>query len=250
MREKNLKSLSQGHNVAASVEDAIKLPPPKSLYKYYQSHPDLQDIPASVIKKAWFTMSHLILSPGSRVVDMGCRQGKMAYAMAVMHPDLEFIGVDQNQKNIKFAEKKFKRDNLSFSSGDIKTNAGLEENKYDAIINSFILYEVFSQTKYNEQAVINTLNNQFKLLKQNGVMFIRDHSMPSPGSYVMLEMPDTQSKNKELKNMSEADLLVWYSENARPGGQPGCNGFFLEELHRASPKHACSVCLINGLTNS
>ncbi len=235
MSEKTLKSLSKGHNVAASVEDAI-FPPPKSLYKYYQSHPDLQDIPASVIKKAWFTMSHLMLSPGSRIVDMGCDNGSMTYTMAVMHPDLRFTGVDQNPKNIKSAEKKFKRDNVDFITGDIKNNAGLKEETYDAIVNSFILYEVFSQAKYNEQAVINTLNNQFKLLKKNGVMFIRDHSMPAPGSYVMLEMPDTPSKNKELKGMSEADLLVWYSENARPGGPPGCNGFFLEELPPRFPK--------------
>lgn len=229
------KTLSEGHNVAASTEGLLSAPP-LSLNKYYQSHPDLQDIPASVIKKAWFTMSHLMLSPGSRVVDMGCDTGEMTYAMAVMHPDLQFTGVDQSPKNIKTANKKFKRDNVQFVAGDIRTNAELEEGRYDAIVNSFILFEIFSQTKYNEQAVINTLNNQFKLLRKNGIMFIRDHSMPAPGAYVMLEMPDSPSKNKELKGMSEADLLVWYSENARPGGLPGCNGFFLEELPPRFPK--------------
>lgn len=235
MSEHKQASISKGHNVAASTEGLLSAPP-QSLFKYYQSQPELQDIPASVIKKAWFTMSHLMLSPGSHVVDMGCDTGEMTYTMAVMHPDLLFTGVDQSPKNIKAANKKFQRDNISFVAGDIRSNAGLEEEKYDAIVNSFILFEIFSQSKYNEQAVINTLNNQFKLLKQNGLMFIRDHSMPSPGSYVMLEMPDSPSKNKELKGMSEADLLVWYSENARPGGLPGCNGFFLEELPPRFPK--------------
>lgn len=181
-------------------------------------------------------MSHLMLSPGSRIVDMGCDNGSMTYTMAVMHPDLNFTGIDQNPKNIKHAKKHFQRDNLEFVQGDIRKNADLEEEQYDAVVNSFILYEIFSQTKYNEQAVINTLQNQFKLLKKDGVMFIRDYSMPSPGSYVMLEMPDKPSINKELKNMSEADLLVWYSENARPGGLPGCNGFFLEELPPRFPQ--------------
>jgi hypothetical protein len=36
--------------------------------------------------------------------------------------------------------------------------------------------------------------------------------------------------------MSEADLLVWYSEHARPRQDPGCGGFFLEELPGRFPR--------------
>src|SRR5690606_18341862 len=74
------------------------------------------------------------------------------------------------------------------------------------------------------------------LLKNEGLMLIRDYALPQRGEYVLLEMPDTISRGKDIKSMSEADLLVWYSERARPKDDPGCHGFFLEELPPRFPQ--------------
>lgn len=45
----------------------------------------LKDIEPAVISKAWFTLSHLLLDEGAHVVDMGCDDGAMTYAMAAMN---------------------------------------------------------------------------------------------------------------------------------------------------------------------
>lgn len=240
MRGLKTKSLSKGHQQAAMSDDHAPVTHPLSysVQDYYNKHQTLKDknIAPETIRKAWFTMAHLMLRKGARVVDMGCENGAMTYVMAALHPDLEFIGIDYSAKKIKAAQKEFQLDNLRYEHARIDSPTSLEEESVDAIINSFILYEIFSQAKYNEQAVMRALENQFKALKIGGMMFVRDYAMPPPGSYVQLEMPDTTSRGPDLKSLSEPDLLVWYAEHARPGGEPGCNGFFLEELPARFPQ--------------
>ncbi len=227
--------LSAGHRKALGLPGLQERPDEEkqqvdaSLSAYYDRHELLQDIPAGVIRKAWFTMAHLILEPQARVVDIGCADGIMTYAMAALNPQFHFTGVDLNKKAINKARQTHKLPNLTFQTGDISKDAGLEKESLDAVINSFILHDIFSGSKYNERHVIHTLENQFGLLKQNGLLFIRDFARPPPEEYVLLEMPDTPGKGKALADMSEPDLLVWYSENARPRQDRGCHGFFLEE---------------------
>lgn len=196
----------------------------------------LRDLPRGTIRKAWFTLAHLLLEPGSHVVDMGCADGAMAYAMAVLNPQCRFTGIDHDQTALAAARERYQRPNLDYVAGDIGAPDVMKPGSVDAIVNSFILHEIYSGSHYNDRSVIQTLENQMNLLKRDGIMFIRDFAMPMISDYVLMEMPDTPSTGDGLNTLSEADLLVWYSQHARPRQSPGCTGFFLEELPPRFPR--------------
>jgi SAM-dependent methyltransferase len=229
--------LADKHRQAFGLEEDIPLPKTRSLEEYIERHSELDGIPAKIIREAWFTLSHLLLEPGSHLVNMSCQhEGMLAYAMAVLEPQIKVTGVDRDKQLIKAASDKYQRANLSFIAGKITDNTAFEKESVDAIVNSFVLHNIFSNSKYDDRPVTHALDKQFSLLKPGGFMFIRDYAMPPPGEYVLMEMPDTHSKGKELSKLSEADLLIWYSENARPKEDKGCGGFFLEELPPRYPQ--------------
>lgn len=195
----------------------------------------LKDIEPEIIRKAWFTSSHLLLADGAKVVDMGCDDGAMTYCLAVMNPKLKFTGLDKSKRQINKAKEKYKIFNLEYKVGDVSSEI-FEAESLDAILNSYILHEVYSGSRYNERIVSDTLRKHFKMLKKGGMMFIRDYARPPPEEFVLMEMKDQPSAGKELAKLSEADLLLWYAEHARPRQDPGCGGFFLEELPERIPR--------------
>ncbi len=194
----------------------------------------LKDIPREIIHEAWFTLSHMLLNDGARVADMGCGDGMMTYAMAAMAPNMRFTGVDKSKRHINKARALYELDNLDYEVGDVASDIFSSES-LDGIINSFVIHEIYSDARYNERAVVEALSTHFKALKKYGVMFLRDH-IRAPEAYIRMELPDMPSRGKKLSEMSEADLLIWYSQHARPRQDPGCGGFFLEELPARTPK--------------
>ena len=190
---------------------------------------ELKDLPDEAIKKAWFTTAHLLLDAGSHVVDMGCGDGSMAYAMAVLQPNIKFTAVDRDGRLINAAKKKFQKPNLRFEKADI-TKPVFEENSVDAIINSFILHKLYSAHGCNEGLVSKVLQAQYDQLKDNGLIFIRDYSIKNPEDMVLLEMPDVHSDSDDPETMSDPALLEYYSEQARAMLDDRCCGFPLEEL--------------------
>lgn len=195
----------------------------------------LKNIEPAIIRKAWFTLSHLLLDESAKVVDMGCDDGQMTYAMAAMSPKLKFVGVDKSKRQINKAKEQYKLFNLDFQVGEATADI-FDEESVDAIINSYVLHEVYSGSRYSERIVSETLYSQFRALKKGGAMFIRDFARPPPGEFVLLELLDKPSTGSDLAHFSEADLLIWYAEHARPRQDAGCGGFFLEELPQRFPK--------------
>ncbi|MCB1556602.1 MAG: methyltransferase domain-containing protein [Alphaproteobacteria bacterium] len=220
----------------AEAEEKSSSPPvDPALRQYYDRHYLLENIPAKIIKNAWFTMAHLLMKPGARIVDVGCGNGMMSYAMAVLNPQIHITAIDRDKRQIAAAAKNYQRPNLSFQTGDMIGENGFEENSLDGIINAFVLHEIYSGSHYSERPVIRTLENQFALLKDEGFLFIHDYAMPPPDEYVLLEMPDEPGTGPDVVDLSEADLLVWYAEHARPREETGCQGFFLEEMPARFP---------------
>jgi ubiquinone/menaquinone biosynthesis C-methylase UbiE len=191
-------------------------------------------IDRAIIRKAWFTMAHMLLPDEAHVVDMGCGDGDMTFVMAALYPNLRFTGLDKDKRKINKAMARFHLDNLEFKIGDVSSTVFGKES-VDAIVNSYILHEVYSGSRYDEQVVSQTLATHHAMLKKGGQLMIRDYARPPPEAFVLMEMPDKPSKSDALKDLSEADLLVWYAEHARPKNDPGCGGFFLEELPAQFP---------------
>ncbi len=195
----------------------------------------LKDVPYQEVRRAWNTLSHLLIDEGSTVLDMGCGNGQITYAMAALNPHINFIGVDKSRKIIKEASDTYITHNLEFKIGDISSDL-FEPESIDAIINSYTLHRVFSDARYNERIITDTLHKQFAMLKNGGTMFIRDYAKPTGNEFVLIEMHDEKSTSEELADLSEVDLLIWYSNHARPKQNPGCGGFFLEELTPRFPR--------------
>lgn len=195
----------------------------------------LKDIDPQTIRRAWFTLSHLLLEEGARVVDMGCHDGALTYAMAAMAPQIRFTGLDKSKRHISKAREIYHLHNLEFTIGDVGSDM-FETESLDAIINSFVLHEVYSASRYNERIVSDTLRRQFQMLKKGGAMFIQDYARPPQGEFILMEMPDAPGAGDDIAGMSEPDLLVWYSQHARPRQDPGCAGFFLEEMPPRFPR--------------
>lgn len=189
----------------------------------------LKTVPTRIMKRAWFTISHLLLDDGAKIIDAGCGDGAMAYVMATFKPEWEFIAYDIDKKLIENAQRKYKRDNLKFVHCR-PDQLPLEPNSVDAIVNSYLLHEIYSQTRFNFKAIRNTLDKHFEALKPGGYFFIRDYAMPAANEYVLMEMTDDAGFGDDLDNMSEADLLIWFSDHARSGDSLHTGGFFLEEL--------------------
>ena len=93
-------TLKEGHRKAIGLEKPpmeTYVPPQKPteriLARYFPQDKVelLKDIHVHVVKKAWFTMAHALLDVGAVVVDAGCRNGDMTYAMAALYPDYNDI---------------------------------------------------------------------------------------------------------------------------------------------------------------
>ena len=190
---------------------------------------DLRHLPVETVKKAWFTTAHMLLDPGAHVVDMGCSDGAMTYAMAVLNPNIKFTGVDIDRESIDFARETFQRPNLRFEQGDIGARI-FDDNSLDGIINSFILHEIYSAHNFNENIIVQALENQFKQLKDYGLIFTRDFAIMEPDEMVMIEMPDVHSNSSDPEEMTDPELLEYYADQARSNLDTYSAGFPLEEL--------------------
>lgn len=240
-------SLKEGHRKAIGFEKppmesyvAPKKPTEKILERYFPAETVelLKDVHVHVVKKAWFIMAHALLNPGAKILDAGCRDGEMTYVMAALYPDCQFIGLDVDAIAVRQATEKFNLPNLQFEVGNIYTDLG--ENNYDLIVNSFFLHEVYSASFYNEKLIQLALEKQYKALRPNGLLIIRDYINPAPGEYVLMEFTDKTPSGDTFDTMSEADLLVWFSDHARAKSlaedQISGSGFFLEELPPNYPR--------------
>lgn len=240
MASLNQKSLKTGLNKASkSLEEAPARKKGTSARTVERTFLDeraelLKDIPPHVIKKAWFTLAHTLLDPNAQIIDAGCADGMMTYVMAVLNPEAKVTGIDIDPETIKQAKKNYSHPNLTYKVGNIFDNIA-PPNSTDVIVNSFVLHEIYSASHYSERLISETLEAQYKALKNTGVIIIRDHLMPPPGEFVLLEFKDTPGGN-DVNSMSEADLLEWYSDNARTRDIEAGGGFFIEELPPNYPK--------------
>jgi SAM-dependent methyltransferase len=185
------------------------------------------EIPEFVQKKAALISAHFLLPAGARVVDMGCGTGEVTYALAKLNPRWGIIGFDRDPKIIKQARENFRLPNLTFRVSDASA-PDLEDGSIDGIINSNVLHHIYSESGYNQDEVALLLEKQIRKLKNGGTMLIRDYMMPSESEYVLLELPNVPSQGDDPASLSDADLLVLFSQTARPMIN-GCEGFFIEE---------------------
>ncbi len=187
------------------------------------------DIPEYIHQKAALISAHFVLPEGSRIVDTGCGTGQVSYVLAQLNPRIEIIGIGKNKRAVAFANKYYHLPNLKFVHSDLFIDQ-IDDESIDGIINSNVLYGVYSAGGYNPDEVSDMLAKQSRKLKPGGTMVIRDYLMPEEDEFVLLELPNEKSKGKKPSELSDADLLMLFSQSARPLPMGGSEGFFIEEL--------------------
>jgi 2-polyprenyl-3-methyl-5-hydroxy-6-metoxy-1,4-benzoquinol methylase len=198
-------------------------------------NPLLKNVPNAIIRRAWFTMAHLVLAKGSGVLDIRCQTGIITYTMAVLNPEIDFIGMDRDVTLVDKAKKKYNLPNLKFVGGEIEENF-VPKSSIDAIVNSFTLHEIYSENNCSEKSVMRSLERQFELLKDDGYIFIQGHFMSPEADYVLLEIREETRKRKLKTRISDIELLTLYSEHARSRDNDSYRGFYLEELPPRFPR--------------
>lgn len=238
MGRSNLTSLKSGHRKAIGLmkESVVTTPEASEASKRAvrarfkdERLKLLEDVPAHIIKKAWFTMSHLLLDDGAHVIDAGCNDGSMTYAMSSIFPNVKVTGIDLDANLLIAAEEKYKHANLDFRRANLFESFA-PSGSVDAVINSFVLHEVYSESLYNERLISKILERQYDALKENGYILIRDYVLPTSGEYVLIELKDKGISSDDIEKMSEADFLIWYSEKARSKSDTDAAGFYMDEL--------------------
>ncbi len=189
----------------------------------------IEHIPDYVVQKASLISAHFLLPSNAKVVDVGCGNGQVTYAMALLNPLRNFIGIDHDRAMIEHAKNLYRLPNLTFKHSDGRLQ-DFEDEALDGIINSNFLHEIYSSYNRDPMMLSEFLDAQIKKLKPGGIMLIRDYMMPPSDEYVLLELPDFPSVGKEPQDLSYADLLIDYSQTARPMENGGAEGFYLEEL--------------------
>ena len=187
-----------------------------------------------LIRGAWFAMAHMVLERGSTIANISSGAGAFVFTMALLNPQHNYIGICNLVREARAAEKKYILPNLRFM-GASEAREKIHKDSLDGIINRFDLHEVYSAARCNDKAVVENLEEHMNWLKPGGTMFIQDFAMPETG-YVLMEFPEEKNILKDGAYISIADLLVDYSQRARPFDDPAHQGFYLEELPARFPR--------------
>lgn len=213
--DKQTAASIKNFSVRAKDDDARKIP--------------YVDLPEFIQQKAALISAHFLLPAGARIADIGCGTGEVSYALAQINPRVEIIGVDRDPAAIESAKKTFRLPNLSFIQSDDSIPDAVD-GSLDGIIDSNVLHGVYSAAGYNPDDVSLLLEKQITKLKPGGTMLIRDYIMPIEGEFVLMELPNARSEGKDPSQLSDADLLILFSQSARPLPSGGCEGFFIQEI--------------------
>lgn len=110
---------------------------------------------------------------GSRVIDIGCGNGALAYDIANNLTNTTIYGIDLVQGNIETANSKFKRDNITYVHGDALQD--LPNADFDVIVLSNVLEHIENRIEFLIE--LNTKYHPQKFLIRIPV-FERDWRVP------------------------------------------------------------------------
>ena len=79
------------------------------------------------------------IPPGSKVLDVGCGDGAVAYSM-VEHADARVIGIDFSSESVDGARNRYRHPSLSFQEGDV--TKGLPSTPVDVAVLSSVIEHV------------------------------------------------------------------------------------------------------------
>lgn len=162
------------------------------------------------------------------LVDVGMASGTSTAILAQLFPKLQIIGVDINPKMVEIAEQTYNFSNLSFREDDGEKLSTFKENTVSGFFNCSAIHHITSYNDYDNNRALNTLRRQVELLKENGVLVIRDF-VKVEEQEVILELSTAEKDNRP----NDAELFIQFSKTARSLAKE--RGFPIEELDSLIP---------------
>lgn len=162
---------------------------------------------------------------GNTIVDMGMASGTSSAILARLFPEMRIIGVDINPKMVQIAREMYSINNLFFREDDGEKLSTFAENSVNGFFNCSAIHHITSYNGYDNNKAYNTLSRQTQLLKEKGVIIVRDFVKPEEQE-VILELSTTDRGGRP----DDAELFVMFSRTARALAPEGEKGFPIEEL--------------------
>ncbi len=162
---------------------------------------------------------------GHAIVDIGMASGTGTYILALLFPKCKVIGVDVNLKMVEIARETYQLPNLEFIVDDGEKLEKLENEKIIGFFNCSSIHHITSFNDYAPHKAYLTIKRQTELLREGGVLVIRDFVKPEDKD-VLLEFPDNDEGAKTC------ELLVDFSKRARSLSNKAEQGFPLEKVDK------------------
>lgn len=189
--------------------------------KDYQQYLEAMD--AIAIEKVASASVFFEPKQGNILVDVGMASGTSTTILAQLFPQLDIIGVDINPKMVDIANETYQLPNLSFREDDGEKLSTFKENSVSGFFNCSAIHHITSYNDYDNNRAINTLRRQVELLKDKGVLVIRDF-VKVEEKEVILELSTVPKDTRP----SDSDLFIQFAQTARSLALE--RGFPIEEL--------------------
>lgn len=193
----------------------------KQSYQMY-----LEAMDAIAVEKVASASSFFEPQKGNTIVDVGMASGTSSAILAQLFPDLFIIGVDINQKMVDIATETYKQPNLSFRTDDGEKLKTFEKNSVNGFFNCSSIHHITSYNGYDNNHAIRTLERQAELLRERGMLVVRDFVKPEEKE-ILLELSTINNHSRP----SDSDLFIQFANSARSLALPEERGFPYEEMN-------------------
>ncbi len=158
---------------------------------------------------------------GFHILDLGCGSGRL-YHLFQDFQDIQYIGLDQSEEQIKIAREKFP--GVDFRIGEM-TTLPFADGEFD------VLYCIATFHHLpDEETRIKSLREMVRVTKPGSYILLTNWNMYSETAYKLVE------KGK-FKEVSKGDFLIpWMNSQGEVLGERYYHGFITEELERLFKK--------------
>ena len=192
----------------------------KQSYRQY-----LEAMDAISIEKVASASTFFEPGKGNILVDVGMASGTSSAILAKLFPEMQIIGIDINPQMVEIARKNYSLPNLSFQTEDGEKLSGFEQGAISGFFNCSSIHHITSYNQYDNNHALNTIKRQVELLKDRGVLVIRDFVKPEEKE-IILELSTTDKPDRP----NDADLLLSFSKSARSLAVSSERGFPVREI--------------------